>query len=225
MAPRTSLSKGPSEQLQREIVSHFWRKQSETISIENYTSYFYYYKRTCQALCLGLVRTELKALSVATHEDLLDMIDALWKLSDKTPNFDRPQLREVLIQLEAHKGQATDRVNNSINLLLRLWLTIRIQDPNFCPAANSIQWDDVSKIQELLEQNFPEPRTDDLNPNFGFESNFTAINLNRICGIRLEWTCQLEEHLMFDLEHRTVKIYALSGFLQDHLSWSVKFVT
>lgn len=220
MAAKTSLAEHPSEFLQKKIVRHFWNKE-EPINVEDYVSYFAYYTRTCQALFLGFTSTELESLSITVHEDLLDIADVLRDLSKETPNFNRPQARTALKGLEQHVNQPIFKVNNSIGVFLRLWLTIRIQDSNFSPAAKTIQWDDTIKIQEFIVGNFPEPRSQSSEAGISLESNFTAVNLYRLCGIQVSWTHQLEDHLQYDIENRTVRVYPLSQCLQDHLDWYV----
>jgi hypothetical protein len=199
MTNRTSLAEEPSDLLRRRIVSHFWRRQENLVDLEVYASYFYYYKRACKALHLGISGTEFDSLSIQAHEDLLEMVD----------------------RFPLHNSQPVRKVNNSINFLFRLWLTIRIQEADFSPAAKTFQWDDTSKIHEFLARNFPEPRSHSTDPGILLESNFTAVNLYRMCGIRVEWTYQLEDHLKYDIENRTVSIYSLSQCLRDHLDWLV----
>lgn len=217
---KTSLAEDPSDLLRKKIVCHFWKKE-EPINVADYGSYFDYYKRTCQALFLGFTFTELESLSIVAHEDLLDIADVLWDLSKETPNFDRPQARAALQGLVQHAEQPIVRVNNSIGVFLRLWLTVRIQDKDFSPAAKAIQWDDTSKIQDFIVRSFPELRSHSSDPEIPLESNFTAVNLYRLCGIQVFWTHQLEDHLRYDIENRTVRVYSLSQCLQDHLNWYV----
>ncbi|KUJ13475.1 uncharacterized protein LY89DRAFT_544839, partial [Mollisia scopiformis] len=52
------------------------------------------------------------------------------------------------------------------------------------------------------------------------EGNFTAVNLYRLCGIQVCWTHQLEDHLQYNIESRTLRVYHLSQCLQDHLGCS-----
>lgn len=222
MSLRTSLEKKPSDILRRKIVCHFWRKDASAINIRSYDNYFQYYNTTCQALSLGVANTELDSLSIKMHEDLLDMIDTLWELSRTTPKFDRPLLRAALKELPIHNDQPPDKINNSINFLLRLWLTIRIQESSFSPAARSVQWNDVTNIRDFVACNFSAPRSNNIESTSLLESDFTAVNLFRMCGIRVNWTYQLEDHLQYDIANREVSIYALCECLQGHLDWYVK---
>jgi hypothetical protein len=223
MAGGTRLDVEPPEDLQRKIVSRFWRKAEDTIRLEEYVSYFFYYNNTCRALYLGAIRTESMAIVLHTHEDVLDLIDEIWSLVAVNPNFTRPELRESLAQREHFKQQPQFRINNSINLALRLWVTIRIQDADFGPASRTLQWDDSSSIKDFILRNFPGPRLQGSNVfETMLESNFTAVNLYRMCGIHIEWICQLEDHLKFDIERRVLMIYSLAGCLQDHLDRSAE---
>jgi hypothetical protein len=223
MASGTKLNVEPPEDLQRKIVSRFWRKAEDTIKLEEYVSYFLYYNNTCRALYLGAIRTESMAIALQTHEDILDLVGEIWSLGAANPNFNRPQLTDLLVQCGQFKQQPLFKINNSVNLALRLWVTIRIQDIDFSPASRTIQWDDSSSIKDFILRSFPGPRLQGSNAlGTMLDSNFTALNLIRICGVRIEWICQLEDHLKFDTERRILMIYCLAGCLQDHLDRSAE---
>jgi len=218
MASTTRLSEDPPELLKRRIVSHLWRKPENTISLENYDTYFEYYNTRCRALFVGISSAEIDTLSIKSHEDILDMVDVLWQLSKEMPNFNRAQVRSALKKLEKHANEPDDKVNNSIDVLLRLWFTLRVQNTNFSHAAKTVQWNETSKIGDFLTQHFPQARSHSIDPGLPLESNFTAVNLYRMCGIQVSWTHQLEDHLKYDNEHRIVCIYSLSQCLLDHLA-------
>lgn len=122
------------------------------------------------------------------------------------------------------------KLNNSINLALRLFLTIDIREEVFAPASTTIQWDDTSTLQDLIERQFPGPRLlDDGGKGRIVPGNdFTAVNLQRIGGVNLDWTCDIKEHLLFDREFRSLKVYTLKSCLYDHkdrLVWSMILFT
>jgi hypothetical protein len=217
MDSTTSLSEDPPELLKKKIVSRFWRKPGEAVILEHYDTYFEYYNTTCHALFVGFSSKEINTLSINSHEDLLHMVDVFWELCKDTPNFDRPQARSALKKCPKHRNEPQDKINNSIDVLLRLWLTIRVQNSDFSPAAKTLQWDDTSTVQDFLTQHFPSPRSHSSDPGLPLESNFTAVNLYRMCGIRVSWTYQLEDHLKYDIENRIVCVYSLSQCLLDHL--------
>lgn len=219
MATVHKLNTEPSKDLQKAIIGHFWRKSEDLINVEDYVAYFYQYNITCRALYLGALETESMVILVKSHEDLIDIIDVLWVFADSNPNFTRSELRDSLENHSLFKDQPITKVNHSINLILRLWLTILIQDARFAPASKTIEWDDSSRFQDFILQQFPGPRLQGPDHSFTvLESNFTAVNLLRLCGIRVEWVCQLENHLEFDSSRRALKVYSLAGCLQDHLN-------
>lgn len=133
-----SLAVVPSEDLKREIVQRFWRRTKEEIDVEDYTSYFQYYYRTCEGLYLGL-HSEADALVAQSHDHILIIVEALWNFIDNGQTCHRPKLRKQLEQKFNHVGKDNPndqiRLNNSINLALRLWLTLEIRDSEF--ALNS----------------------------------------------------------------------------------------
>jgi hypothetical protein len=154
---------------------------------------------------------------------VLAIIDAFWNISSAL--LSRPSLRQQLGERFGSEKEMNDgnsynaRLNNSINLALRLWLTIVIRDSVFAPAASAIEWDDHSTLQEFLKRQFPAPRPiqtpSEKDNTMILRSDFTAVNLRRIGGINIDWTCDLSEHLKFDRETRRLKIYMLKICLYD----------
>lgn len=227
----TRLNNHPSEDLKAEIISRFWRKPKTEIRIEDYTLYFQFYHKTCEALYLGL-RSEAQSLVAESHEHLLVIVDQLWSSLDNGQHCKRLQLRR---RLGAHFGHLLEpslehetdtKINNSINLALRLWLTIEIREEVFAPATFAIQWDDNSTLQDFIGRQFPGPRiTKALTEKETLailESDFTAANLRRIGGISIDWTYHLNEHLTYDRELRKIKVYTLKTCLHDQRARSVK---
>jgi hypothetical protein len=218
MAAGTNLRTEPSEHLQRKIINSFWKKRPADIRTVEYMSYFLHYNTTCRALFLGAIRSESMAIALQTHEDILDVVSKIWLLAEKSLNFGRPELRASLAQLDCFAQQPSFKIDNSINLVLRLWLTIRIQDTDFNPAGKTMQWDDTSTFSDFMNIHFPGPRLQgQTNSGNMLESNFIAVNLYRMCGIRIEWISHLEDHLTFDIERRALMVYSLAGCLQDHI--------
>ena len=219
MVNQHNLNIEPSVDLQRKIISHLWRKSENGVNIDEYVSYFDQYNRTCRGLYLGALHSESMAIVIQTHENLLEFIDTIWTLVQKNHNFTRPELRAFLEHHDLYKGKSPSKIDNTINVALRVWLTIRIQKGEYAPASNVIDWNDSSGIQDFLSLQFPGPMYQGRSgPEIILESNFTAVNLYRLCGIRVEWVCQLEDHLKFDVDRRVLMVYSLSSCLQDHLN-------
>jgi hypothetical protein len=220
----TRLNSALSEDQKAEIIARFWRKPRANIRIEDYTAYFQFYQKSCDALYLGL-RCEAKALVTDSHDHVLVIVDLIWSYLDDNQGCKRMPLRKKLERhfshlLESSLSHEKDiKLNNSINLALRLWLTVDIREEVFAPASFSIQWDDNSTLQDFVWRQFPSPRltaalTEKETVTL-LESDFTAGNLWRIGGISIEWTYHLNEHLSFDRELRRLKVYTLKRCLYD----------
>jgi hypothetical protein len=215
------LSTPPTEGLQSKIVQQLWRRPSEEIALGDYTSYFHFYQRTCEALYLG-VYTEAQALVVDSHDHILTIVQVVWDLIDGSHRCTRPILREKLLQHQVFnqpKHDKAEALNNSINLALRLWLTLNFQRSSFSPATAIISWDDQSTVQEQVACQFQGPR---LKPLSGsrevriLNNDLTAVNLSRLGGISIDWTDSLKDHLKFDRVSKRLLVYGLKRCLYDH---------
>lgn len=223
-APSTRLNVSLSDDLKADIISQFWRKPRTEIRLEDYTLYFQFYHKSCEALYLGL-RSEAISLITESHEHLLAIVRLLWSYLDDGQPCKRLVLRRRLgdhfsdlLESSPDNERAT-RIDNSINLALRLWLTIEIREEIFTPATFAIQWDDNSTLQDFVRFQFPGPRmTSALTEKETLtilKSDFTAANLRRIGGIIVDWTYHLNEHLSYDRELRKLKVYTLKTCLYD----------
>lgn len=195
---------------------------SKTIPL---TSQFYH--KICEGLYLGL-QSEAKSLVAENHHHVLVIVQVLWDFLDLKQPCRRPELRakleERFDQLDELGPDNQMRLNNSINLALRLWLTMDIQDSVFAPATITIEWDDSSALDDFVKSQFPPPKgssifhKDETAISIG---DLTAVKLQRIGGITIEWTYLLNQHLKYDRESRKLKIYMLKTCLHDQQSWCV----
>jgi len=226
--PPTRLSGVPHNALKEEIIVRFWRKDRPQILLGEYMPYFQFYQKSCEALYLG-IRSEAKALFAETHEHILEIVDVIWSCVDSGQQLRRSELRnniagrfcmDIVNDITRYEP-----LNNSINLALRLWLTVDIREEAYAPAITTIQWGDESTLQEFMKQQFPGPRvflTGD-KAHIILGGDFTAVNLRRIGGINLDWTCSLNEHLSFDREFRRLKVYTLKSCLYDQRDKFVEY--
>src|ERR1700709_642123 len=137
-----TLNKAVSHEVKLSIVHQFWRKAKHEISLSAYEPYFEHYHRTCAGLFLGL-HSEAMLCTLTTHGDLLGTVGAIWDLVKTRQPCDRATIRSRLVQNSGAEMQARS-LNNSINLALRLWLHLNIQEQEFSPATKPIQWNDNS---------------------------------------------------------------------------------
>jgi len=223
---RTSLSESTSPDLQEKILRAFWRKPRSGSLVENYAPYFQFYDRSCEALYLG-IRSEAASLIADSHEHVLDIVEMIWGDIDRKEHCLRLALRKKLAErFQLTMSEKTRRgLDNSINLALRLWLTIDIREDTFAPAASTVQWDETATLQEFIQQQFRAPRLSSTSEKERtiLGGDFTAVNLRRFGGINIDWTYNLNEHLLFNRECRRLKVYTLKTCLYDHKNRCVNF--
>ena len=80
----------------------------------------------------------------------------------------------------------------------------------------STSWDDKSYLPTFVEDRFPRPDVE-RKMNLLLGSDLMAVNLERMSGIQITWTCNLEEHLWYDRDRRSLKVYSLKQVLQDQM--------
>ncbi len=219
-----SLRNPPSEHLRKEIVHRLWRRAKDEIDLDDYVSYFDHYDETCRMLYIG-ARCEADSMSVSTHKHVLLIIDRIWSFIDQGTFIDRPLLRESLSRDSLSKThfqkQADERINTSIDLALRLWLTMNIKKRGVTPIIRNNPWNDQSDLPAFVRTHFPGSEFV-RNINAPLIGALSAVDLERTSGIRINWTYHLEDHLLLDRVNRTLNVYPLDRILQDHV---IRFVS
>lgn len=218
----TPLSKPPSQALMLEIIARYWRKKDRlSVQFENYASYFDNYRSTCQGLFIGL-NNEAKAISIQTHEEMIEIVDLIWNLvGTGTRSCCRPAIRSILPNGNTTDPTLVAKSHNSINLVLRLWLHVEIQDPRFLAGSKTIMWNDESELKDFMRDQFKAPILTATGDSWNdiLDNRFKAVNLYRFCGVRFCWTSNLLEHLHFDKELRIITVFSMKQCLQDQLDW------
>lgn len=119
------------------------------------------------------------------------------------------------------RTHSDEKLNNTINLVLRLWLTIDIRARQF-GGVGDVQWNDESSLGDLINQKFPTAKkgTDEVQRrDVLLDEQFTAPNLFRRRGIKTEFTEKLSNHLIYDAKAQTLMVYPLRHFLNLHKTW------
>ena len=208
------LRNSPSTHARKEIVHRLWRRKKDDIDLEDYVSYFDHYAKTCRSLYVG-ARCEADYILISDHEHILLIIDRIWSYIDQGMSVERPFLRESLAKTH-FRNQADERINITIDLALRLWLTMNIKQRGVTPVVRDNPWNDKSDLSAFVRAQFPGPKVGhDINaPLVGA---LTAVDLERTSGIHINWTYHLEDHLLFDRIKRKLNVYCLDRVLQDQM--------
>ena len=127
----TRLRDIPADDLKKQIVCKYWLRPYTQCDLEKYATYFNHYYETCLALYLGYGSFQRAAdsLAVRSHEDLLQVVETLCVDGSAASNPSRASLRKIL--RERYFAEESDqRLNVSIALVIRVWLTIDICERN-----------------------------------------------------------------------------------------------
>lgn len=209
------LFQKPSDGLKREIIHRLWHQSKEVIELSDYAGYFEYHWQSCQNLHLG-ARSRADILAARTHGEILNITDALWSFQDSGFQVTRVTLRKVLRQNHFQKD-SDERINVSIDLALRLWLTLNIRDASPVSTNRGIVWNDVSHLSTFVSEQFQGPIGDEPPAKAVLGSDMTAVKLEKINGISIEWVSDIKDHLSYNFDRRTLKVYSLEHVLQAHL--------
>lgn len=175
--------------------------------------YFVYYNQELGLLRRGISEGswQINNLAVKTSEDIFYVVDLLRSSGDSR----RPEIRQRMLL----KFQSSDEVgiNRSINLAIRLWLMINTQDLEFSGLrheATPVQWDDKSTLSAFLRSLFPHPRWQISAQSSRLGPHFTAAFMKDVCGLTIEWTTSLHDHLRLDRFRKALKIFPYKCHLQ-----------
>ncbi|KAI4241565.1 MAG: hypothetical protein L6R40_004545 [Gallowayella cf. fulva] len=176
-------------------------------------SYFIYYTDEVRLLRKGLSEGswQTHSLAVKTVEDVFHVVDVLRNNSD----LPRPKLRQILSLRFASVDDFG--LNSSINLAIRLWLMINTQEPQFeglRHEATAIQWNDESTLRSFLHSLFPRAKWQLTAQSSRLSPHFTAVFMQRICGLRIEWTTSLHDHLRLDRRRKALKVFSYKYYAQ-----------
>ena len=206
-----SLADNPDsqERIAKAIFGH-------TCNFEQYRGlekYLAYYVEELDLLRRGISvdSWQTKYLAVKTFEDVFHVIDLL----RGNGASQRPAIRQLLLLRFPSENEVA--LNRSINLSIRLWLMVNTQEPKFeglRHEANSVQWDDCSNLREFLQSLFPPAKWQVTAQSSRLGPHFTAAFMQDVCGLNIEWTTSLHDHLRLDRRRKALKIFPYKCHLQ-----------
>ena len=212
-----NLTCRPGMQARIEIGRCFFGERFQEKDLRAFTAYFRYYDSEIDMLQFGSspLSRQSADLAAKTHGDILFIARTLQKSEAKT----RPTVRH---SIQARFQDATDiALNRSIDLTIRLWLSVNVREVAFrtlSPQTPALGWDDASTLQDFLLGLFPRAQWHLLARDGRLHPYFTVANMIKICGLRLEWTDSLEDHLRLDRRHKILRVFRHKCCLTAHLT-------
>jgi hypothetical protein len=151
-----------------------------------------------------------QAMAVKTYTDL----NTVMRLIQQSPHLSRPEMRRELSNTFATATVAG--LNSSISLALRLWLMMNFQETRFETLrhqATCIEWNESSTLHARVAELFPKARWDVSAATSRLGPHFTAAFLTQVCGLRIEWTTSICDHLRLDRYSGTLRIFPYKSHL------------
>jgi hypothetical protein len=183
-----------------------------------FNPYLDFYEEELRMLSFGLLPNQSRAVLavVKSHNDVINLALTLHNHQDTTRSHLHDQLRGNFL------GATDQGINEAIDLTLRLWLMLNVRPPALklqTPKSPVLQWDEGTTLKCFVGQQFPKPSLDVSTKDGRLDPFFTASFMVRICGLKLDWTPFLENHLSLDRRTKTLKVFpykaCLLGYKQE----------
>jgi len=214
-----ALTQKPDEQTQLKIAQTIFEPDLQAKDLLRLKRYFTYYERELALLNLGKPAQMRQSIDLATktHVDILFVVQELRGCA----NLTRYDFRE---RVRARFSDADDiALDRSIDLSLRLWMMINAREPRMrlqAPQTPVLNWAGDATFEEFIAKTFPKSRWQIGAKDSRLHPLFTAAFMVKICGLQLEWTDCLVDHLRLDRRQKVpvLRIYSDKSFLQYHLN-------
>lgn len=184
--------------------------QEQRLSLQPYLDYCH---EELSLLCKGVARETWLSYVLAAQTE--DEISSVLEIVRQSVNLTRPEIRQ---RLSTRFPRATvTGLNHSINLALRLWLMLNFQARDYETLrhqASCIEWDDQTYLRECVEKLFPKARWGVTSSTSRPGPHFTVAFLERVCGINIEWTTSICDHLRLDRHKGSLRIFPFKCHLE-----------
>jgi len=203
----------------REILRALWDLHITDPQLEGTTSQAYldFYAKEC----ILALHDGGRHILARTHCDVIDLAHFLQRATpSSTPPFTvratredaKTWLRQKLTKAHQNEHELLDY---SVNLVAKLLLMTEIGGPEYgFSGRQKLIWTQ-GPLKDAVQQHFDEQK-----PKLGTEGVkldrlFTARNLGRIAGMKIEWTDNLADHLRVMDEDTKVAIFHHASFLKN----------
>jgi hypothetical protein len=213
----SSLTCRPGMQARLEIGQCFFGESFQAKDLNTFEAYFRYYDAELAMLQFGSspLSRQSTDLAVKTHEDVLYIARMLQQSGAQS----RPAVRRSI--QNRFRNAKLIALNRSIDLTIRMWLSLNVREDTFrlqSPQTPALEWDDASTLQDFVSSLFPKAQWH-LHAREGrLHPYFTVANMMKICGLKLEWTDSLEDHLRLDRRQKALRVYSYKCCLTAYLT-------
>ena len=195
-------------QTRKLIVSELWPPPAalpeDSLEELNWDAYFMYYTKQCSHALHNRGRHVLSR----SHQDIIDICGLL---RHSTKDEIKQRLRAGISSGKMENED--DVLENSINLAARLVSMMDVGVFQYMYSGRpELVWS-AGTLSQFLTKHFSQPQVLG-DTNIKLEKCFTAFNLNRIAGIKIEWTDNLADHLRMVEGDQKVAVFQHASFLK-----------
>jgi hypothetical protein len=186
----------PSDEVKEQIVRGFWPQSRARV--DEFASYFRNFQYVLELLPYPAAFIDKTEFAIQNFDDLICMAQSM----NKYRNEDR-QKTTLALQRDHFPEANLMQIVRSMELVACLWLTLSVdsRDVSVGKLVGSwhiCEWDEAATLVDIARRPF---RKCSYSPNIRearISSDFIAVQIQNKCGIRLEWTSNLADHLLYD---------------------------
>ena len=220
MSSETHLGETPTLDEQIEILKTCCDYESPTSQdwealLPDYATYYEAQRKQIK-LQHGPKGANIWTFPIRSHQQLLRVVRLI---QDNENPVTRTEMREEVRKLASLGSVSPEQLDDVIDLALRVWLMINFRcekDIGVGGGRPCVQWVATRTLAEELEGLFERSTTELTLSERRLSRHFTAANLMSICGLKIEWTTSLEDHLRLDSQHKTLWVFCHRRFLVMH---------
>ena len=190
--------------------------------LDHHDSYLKFFRETVLDSLYGLTPSGDRHFVMQTYKDLAKVVTCLENHSDSS----RSQIAEKLAADFPTSSEA-QRLQ-SVELVAHLWLTIYVRSRTYPVAplradTTVVEWNDTASLKKMVQDNFTVP---DLQrpAEMPIDAKFTLEKLRKLCGIKVQWTDNLKDHLRYDQSTANLHLYPHTVCLLKHKEKSCEVI-
>lgn len=211
----------PPSTLQRALCSHAFGQQRDEARGQpaEFRDFFDCYAKKLGQLSMrpiGAKSCMLDHIAAKSHLEILQIYQIL--LANNSS--DKIALRRAVRDQQNFRLTDDEAIDMSLDLAARLWLNLNIRHSKWKFSEirkMPIQWPIDLSINELVATLFPRTKTKLSAKESRLSVLFNAAYLVKTCGLTVEWTDDLHDHLLLDRSSRALQVFADQAFLSGHI--------
>ena len=200
----------------RKILEAFWPRDTTTLQEVGddrercpWNAYFRHYTTECRK-AIGSACGE--HVTVRAHQDIIDIVRHIE--AGATKEMIKRSL--VVLDTQQRSEEAKNRMaEGSVRLVARLFLMVDVGAPSqsWIWGPSFLPWDEEhDDMKTVLKNHFVISSRQ--TGNLVFEEEFTAFNLQRFTGLKIQWSNNLADHLRLIDNDQKLCIFHHGTFLQ-----------